>query len=104
VHSPRTLEEELHLIWGPKVTWGWIIVDVVYMPDGKFRKKYLVLCCDYVSSYVEGRALQENTSANVAKFLKEEVFTRWGLLFKLIVNSRLENRGLVTELARLYGV
>jgi hypothetical protein len=57
MHSPWTLEEELHLIWGPKVTWGWIIVDVVYMPDGKFRKKYLVLCRDYVSSYVEGRAL-----------------------------------------------
>jgi hypothetical protein len=46
------------------------------MPDRKFRKKYLVLCRDYVSSYVKGRALQENTSVNVAKFLKEEVFTQ----------------------------
>jgi transposase InsO family protein len=104
MHSPRTLEEELHPIWGPEVTWGWIIVDVVYMPDGKYGKKYLVLCRDYVSSYVEGRALRENTSANVAKFLKEEVFTRWGLPFKLIVDGGPENRGLVTELARLYGI
>jgi hypothetical protein len=74
------------------------------MLDRKFRKKYLVLCCDYISSYVEGRALQENTSANVVKFLKEEVFTQWGLPFKLIINSRLENRGLVTELVYLYSV
>jgi hypothetical protein len=61
------------------------------MPDGKFGKKYLVLCRDYVSLYVEGRALRENTSANVAKFLKEEVFTRWGLPFKLIVDGGPEN-------------
>jgi hypothetical protein len=91
LHSPKSIEEELHPIWGPEVTWGWIIVDVVYMPDGKFGKKYLVLCRDYVSLYVEGRALRENTSANVAKFLKEEVFTRWGLPFKLIVDGGPEN-------------
>lgn len=74
------------------------------MPDGLYGKKYLVLCRDYVSSYVEGRALRENTSANVAKFLKEEIFTRWGLPFKLIVDGGPENRGLVAELATRYGV
>jgi hypothetical protein len=39
------------------------------MLDRKFGKKYLVLCRDYVSLYVEGRALRENTSVNMAKFL-----------------------------------
>ena len=104
LHSARSVEEELHPIWGPEVTWGWITVDVVYMPDGLHGKKYLVLCRDYVSSYVEGRALRENTSANVAKFLREEIFTRWGLPFKMVVDGGPENRGLVTDLAAKYGV
>jgi hypothetical protein len=44
------------------------------MLDRKFRKKYLVLCYNYVFFYIKGRALQENTSINITKFLKEEVF------------------------------
>jgi hypothetical protein len=44
------------------------------MLDRKFRKKYLVLYYNYISFYIKGKALQENTSTNIAKFLKEEVF------------------------------
>jgi hypothetical protein len=40
----------------------------------------------------------------VSKFLKEEVFLRWGVPQKLSVDGGLENKSLVEDLCKLYNI
>ena len=73
------------------------------MPDcmGKF---YLVVARENLSEWVEDRALIRATSANVAKFLWEDVICRHGCFEKLIVNGELENKNWLEKLAKRYGI
>jgi transposase InsO family protein len=102
--SDRRLEEELHPTWGTGVLWAWVTVDVVYMPTGRGGKKYLVVARDYTSGWPEAKGLTENSSAAVARFLDEYIFARWGLPYRLSVDGGPENRGLVIDLAKQYGI
>jgi hypothetical protein len=77
-------------------------MDVVYMPNRVGGKRYIVIARDYLSGYVEARALPNNNSGQVSKFLEEVVFARWGLPIKLTVNRGPENKGLTKDLTTLY--
>lgn len=51
-------------------------MDVVYMPDSANGCKYIVVARDYMSGYLEAKALVHNNSASVCKFLERTVFAR----------------------------
>jgi ribonuclease HI len=104
IHSSKRWEEELYPAWGPEVPWGWITVVVVYMPNGRNGKKYLVVARDLLTGYVEAKALSTNDSATVVKFLEEFVFSRWGVPYLMLVDGGPENRGLVKDLAVQFGI
>jgi hypothetical protein len=40
-----------------------VIIDIVYMPNSLAGKKFLVVTRDYLSKYVEAKALLENSSS-----------------------------------------
>ena len=103
-HATRRYDEELHPTWGTDMIWGWVTIDVVYMPDGKLGKKFLVVARDYTSGWPEAKALAKNDSEEVAKFLDEYIFSRWGIPYRLSVDGGPENKGLVTDLAKQYGI
>jgi hypothetical protein len=104
LHASRKFDEELHPTVGPNGPWEWITMDVVYMPDGTGGRKYLVVARDYMSGYPEAKGLTNNDSVSVARFLEQTVFARWGVPLKMSVDGGPENRGLVQELAKLYGI
>jgi hypothetical protein len=104
IHSSKRWEEELYPTWGPEVPWGWITIDVVYMPNGRNGKKYLVVARDLLTGYVEAKALSTNDSATVVKFLEEYVLSRWGVPYLMSVDGGPENRGLVKDLAVQFGI
>jgi hypothetical protein len=103
-HTTRRYEEELHPTWGDTVIWGWVTMDVVYMPDGLGGKKFLVVARDYTSGWVEAKALTKNDSGAIAQFLEEYIFSRWGIPYKLSVDGGPENKGLVDYLAAQFGI
>ncbi|KAH5702140.1 hypothetical protein HBI20_255490 [Parastagonospora nodorum] len=103
IHSTQRFDEELYPTRGPNVTWAWVTMDVVYMPNGLAGKKFLVVARDYLSGYVEAKALSENSSLQVSRFLEEVIFARWGVPMKLSVDGGPENKGLTKDLATLYG-
>jgi hypothetical protein len=103
-HTARRVNEELHPTWGTDLIWGWVTVDVVYMPKALYNKQYLVVARDYTTGWPEAKALSVNDSESVAKFLDESIFSRWGLPYRLSVDGGPENKGLVTDLARQYGI
>jgi len=54
--------------------------------------KYIVFARDDLSGWVEGRAIQENNSQTVAKFLFEDIITKHGCLEQIIVDGGPENK------------
>jgi hypothetical protein len=96
------LEEALHPTW-VSVMWQKVCLDIVYMPViGGF--KYMVLARDDLSGWVEGRPLREKTAAAVARFLWEDIVCRFGLYGRLVIDGGSENKSVVSELTKKYGI
>jgi hypothetical protein len=54
-------------------------------------KRYILVCIDYVTKWVEAKALARATEQSVVNFLFEDIFTRFGVP-KEIVTSKLVRR------------
>ena len=59
---------------------------------------------DDLSGYVEGRAILEANSFNVAKFLMEEVVCRHGAPRRIVLDEGSENMDLTQDLIQRYGI
>lgn len=69
------LEVELFDVWG---------VDFIGPFPPSFGKNYILVAMDYVSKWVEAIALPTNDAKVVVKFLKENIFVRFGVPKTLI--------------------
>jgi hypothetical protein len=74
------------------------------MPISKGNKQFLVVARDYLSHWPEAKALNRNDSESVAKFIKDDIFCRWGVPLKMSCDGGPENRGLVEELQKTFGI
>jgi hypothetical protein len=86
----RRQEEALYPTWESGL-FKKIGLDVVHMPQSD-GKNYLVVAREDLSGWPEARALTKATSEAIAKFLWEEVVSRYGCFGKLIVNGGPENK------------
>lgn len=59
------------------IHYTWVL-DIVYLPRGLWRKRYLVLAREELSNFVEGRALTSNTTNAVCSFVLEDIISRYG--------------------------
>lgn len=103
-HASATVQEELWPTEPPTILFAWITIDVVYMPPGRNGKKFLIVARDYLSQWVEAKALAKNDSKSVQKFLLHDVFCRWGIPLKMSADGGPENKGLVEELQKQWGI
>ena len=62
------------------------MVDLVTMPMGVGQMRYLVLAREDLTNQVEGRALQNKTTAAVCRFLIEDVICRYGCVGKIVAD------------------
>jgi len=67
-----------------------------------FRNEYILLAVDYVSKWVEAIPIRTNTAKVVVKFLRENIFSRFGILGDIISNqgTHFTNRSFDTLLKR----
>jgi hypothetical protein len=72
MHSMVRHRDELHATYPPTVHFKWM-VDLDTMPLGVGQMRYLVLAREDLTNQVEGRALQNKTTASVCRFLVEDV-------------------------------
>jgi transposase InsO family protein len=85
MHSMVRHRDELHPTYPPTVHFKWT-VDLVTMPLGVRQMRYLVLAREDLTNQVEGRALQNKTTAAVCRFLVEEVVCRYGCVGKIVAD------------------
>jgi hypothetical protein len=78
-------------------------VDVMYM-DASNGYKYIVLARDAATTYAEGRTLRAINAAALARFLMEEIITRWGAIEEIVTDNGPEFGAVVRELARRYTI
>ena len=74
------------------------------MPDGLNGHKFLLQATDPAISWVEARSVAKNSSENWAKFLYEEVYSRFGCVLLCLVDGGKEFRGAVEILFKQYGI
>jgi hypothetical protein len=77
--------DELHPTYLPTVHFKWM-VDLVMMPLGVGQMRYLVLAREDLTNQVEGRALQNKTTAAVCRFLVEEIVCRYGCVGMIVAD------------------
>ena len=52
-----------------------------------FGNQYILVAVDYVSKWVEATALPNNMGSSVVKFVKKNIFTRFGVLRVIIIDN-----------------
>ena len=83
--------------------WESITVDVVFMPMNQ-GKNYLVIAREYLSGWVEARAIANNKSRTIAKFIYEDIICRWSMTRRLMVDGGPDFRRIIIDLAEIYGI
>ena len=79
-------------------------LDTIHMPDGFGGMKYLLQATDPSMSWVEARAVRKPNSEAWAKFLYEEVYSRFGCVLLCLVDGGSEFKGAVEILFKQYGI
>ena len=95
-------EEPLHPTWSI-IVWAKVGIDVVHMPESN-GFKFIVFARDDLSGWVEGRAIRNANSKNVAKFIYEEVICRHGCPLRIVLDGGSENMDLTKDLLEHYRI
>jgi hypothetical protein len=81
--------------------WECVAMDIVYMPESN-GKRFLILAREYLSGWVEGRALPNNKSTTIAKFIYEDIICRWCMTRRIMVDGGPDFKKAVAYLAQRY--
>ncbi|KAL1545420.1 hypothetical protein AAHA92_22149 [Salvia divinorum] len=82
--------------------WG---MDFMGPFPSSFGNAYILVAVDYVSKWVEAKAMSSNDSSEVAKFLKANIFSRYGVPRAIISDQGTHFYNQTIEaLMRKYGV
>ena len=58
--------------------WGLDFIGPVNPPAKGTKNRYIITATDYTTKWVEARVLKDNTAKSTAKFLFEEIITKFG--------------------------
>ena len=69
------------------------------------KKKYILVCIDYFTKWVEAKALFWATGKSVVEFIYEEIFTQFGVPKEIVTDqgSQLTSK-LMKELTKKYSI
>jgi hypothetical protein len=81
----------------PATIFVKIYVDIMKMPSAAGHKN-LVLARDYLSCYVEGRALQTPSAKAMAKFFWEDLYCRYGAIGQIVTDNGPKVKGAFEQL------
>jgi transposase InsO family protein len=69
------------------------------------RKNYILVCTDYVTKWVEAKALFRATKKSVVEFIYEDIFTRFGVPCEIVTDQGTQfTSNMMKELTEKYGI
>lgn len=84
-----TPRDEMHL--QPQVTfepfekWGIDFIGPINPPSK--QKKYIIVCTDYLTKWVETKVIKEEAKEKVAEFLSDNVFYKFRYPRELVIDQ-----------------
>jgi len=69
----------------PFEKWALDFIGPINPPSK--QKKYILVCTDYVTKWVEAKALPSATENSVVNFLFEDIFTRFGVPRGIVIDQ-----------------
>ena len=83
----------------------WALDFVGPIPSMSRKKKYILVCTDYVTKWVEVKALFQATEKYVVEFIYEEIFTQFSVLREIVTDQGSQfTSKLMKELTTKYGI
>jgi hypothetical protein len=67
--------------------WGMDFVGPIKPMAARMGNHYIQVAISYATKWVEGRALRTNTATVTAKFLYEQILSRYGCPLTLVSNQ-----------------
>ena len=64
----------------------WALDFIVPINPPSKQRKYILVCTDYVTKWVEAKALFSATENSVVNFLYEDIFTRFGVPKEIVID------------------
>ena len=64
--------------------WGIDFVGPIKPPARHTHVEYIIVATNYLTKWVEAKATVKNDAQTIAKFLYEQVFTRFGLPIEIV--------------------
>ena len=86
--QPTKIDEMLlntQIILTPFDKWGMDFIAPIDPPS--IEKSYILVCTDYLTKWVEVRAMKTTQDEKVAKFLYEEIFTCYEVPRELVTDQ-----------------
>eukprot|EP00253_Pinus_taeda_P028240 PITA_28240 len=65
--------------------WGMDFVGPINLPSR--QRSYIIVCTDYLTKWVETKAIKAATEKKVAKFLRENIFYKFGYPRELVTDQ-----------------
>jgi hypothetical protein len=83
----------------------WALDFVVPMSPMSCKKNYILVCTDYVTKWVEAKALFRATEKSVVKFIYEEIFTCFDVSHEIVTDQGTQfTSKMMRELTEKYGI
>ena len=77
-HGTKFINEKAYPVSVPVKPFSQIGIDIKHVTIAQSGHKYIIVAIDYLTKYVEARALLVQTSAEIASFIYEDIITRHG--------------------------
>ena len=72
------------MVLTPFEKWGMDFIGPIDLPSN--GKSSILVCTNYLTKWVEVKSMKHACDHKVAKFLYEEIFTRYGIPRKLVTD------------------
>lgn len=75
-HGNKYLNEKAYPVPVPVVPFAQVGIDIKHVVPAQTGHRYIIVAIDYLTKYIEVKAIRNQTSSEISSFIYEEIITR----------------------------